>query len=245
MNEEKSGVKLRAILHFLNSGYDLDVIKLRMAGTIFGRESGDIILKDNEVSSTHCQIQYIKKDYYIFDMNSSNGTIVNGAKVIKQKLEDGDRILIGKTEILFKLEDEKQVRHISTISSAMKEFNAGHDKTSIVDTLLENEIKNNQKWEVLLSVTYSDGSQEDYRLQQNTIFIGRATSFGKFEDDSDISRRHLLIKLNDNGEVFIEDEGSTNGSYLNGKRIRGIHLVSPSDEIKLGSCRLRIQSFSR
>ncbi|NRA44651.1 MAG: FHA domain-containing protein [Oligoflexales bacterium] len=178
-------------------------------------------------------------------MNSSNGTIVNGAKVIKQKLEDGDRILIGKTEILFKLEDEKQVRHISTISSAMKEFNAGHDKTSIVDTLLENEIKNNQKWEVLLSVTYSDGSQEDYRLQQNTIFIGRATSFGKFEDDSDISRRHLLIKLNDNGEVFIEDEGSTNGSYLNGKRIRGIHLVSPSDEIKLGSCRLRIQSFSR
>ena len=245
MGKDQSGTQLRAILHFLNSSYDLDVIKLRMAGTIFGRESGDIILRDNEVSSTHCQIQYIKKDYYIFDMNSSNGTIVNGAKVIKQKLEDGDRILIGKTEMLFKLEDEKQVRHISTISSAMKEFNTGHDKTSIVDTLIENEIKNNQRWEVLLSVTYADGSQEDYRIQQNTIFIGRATSFGKFEDDSDISRRHLMIKLNDNGEVFIEDEGSTNGSYLNGKRIRGIHLVGPNDEIKLGSCRLRIQSFSR
>ena len=74
------------------------------------------------------------------------------------------------------------------------------------------------------------------------FFIGRASSFGKFEHDPEISRRHLLVKVNDTGEIFIEDKGSTNGSYLNGKRINGMHLVGPQDEIKVGTSTIRIRT---
>ena len=245
MPDESSSQEKRAIITFVTPGPDPEKLKLRKAGTIFGRENGDILLKDHGVSATHCQIQYINGDYLIFDMNSSNGTQVNGESVLKQKLNSGDRVAIGKTEFIFTLEDPNQVAHISTIYQGLDELSSPGDKTSIVDTLLENEIRNTQRWEVHIHAHYADGLEEEYRIQQSTIFIGRATSFGRFEEDGGISRRHLMIRLNNNGEVFIEDEGSTNGSFLNGQKIQGIHMVSPDDDVQIGSCNLKIKSYSR
>ena len=53
-----------------------------------------------------------------------------------------------------------------------------------------------------------------------------------------------VLDDNDNGEIFIEDQGSTNGSYLNGKRITGMHLVRPQDEVKVGTSLLHIKAKS-
>jgi len=245
MAETDKKKEKRAIITFTANGGGVDKLKLRQAGTIFGRENGDILLNDYGISATHCQIQYINGDYVIFDMNSSNGTMINGEKIVRQKLQSGDKVAIGGTEFTFTLEDAASVQHISTIYQPTDEDSVVSDKTSIVDTLIENEIRNNQRWEVLITTTYGDGSTEEYRIQQNTIIIGRATSFGRFEEDEGISRRHLMIRLNNNGEVFIEDEGSTNGSLLNGKKIQGIHMVNESDEIRIGSCLLKIKSYSR
>jgi pSer/pThr/pTyr-binding forkhead associated (FHA) protein len=52
------------------------MVKLRRDATILGREKGDILIKDREISSTHCQIQFIEGVYHIFDMNSTNGTLL-------------------------------------------------------------------------------------------------------------------------------------------------------------------------
>jgi pSer/pThr/pTyr-binding forkhead associated (FHA) protein len=56
----------------------------------------------------------------------------------------------------------------------------------------------------------------------------------------EISRKHLLIKLNDHGEVFVEDQGSTNGTYLNGAKIKGMHPLNASDTIRLGSIEVKV-----
>ena len=49
----------RGVLYSLDpSGRETgDVIKLRRDATIFGREKGDVILGDAEISSSHCQVQ--------------------------------------------------------------------------------------------------------------------------------------------------------------------------------------------
>lgn len=246
MADKKSTSKdKRGVLYSISKGGDGEAIKLRRDATIFGREKGDIIISDNEVSSTHCQIQNINGVYHLFDMNSTNGTFVNNERVVKCKLNPDDIITIGQSSFRFQLEDESNVRHITTIFKS-KDKRALNDsaKSSLVDTLIENELKSTQSYSIVLAISYRDGTRDEIELNQKLLFIGRASSFGKFEQDPEISRKHLLVKVNDQGEVFIEDQGSTNGSFLNGKKITGMHLVRPKDEVKVGTSTMHIYTKS-
>ena len=235
-------VEKRGVLYSVKGSSE--AIKLRRDATIFGREKGDIVIDDHEISSTHCQIQNISGVYHIFDMNSTNGTFLNNERIVKAKLAHGDIITFGQTNFRFQLEDESNVRHIMTIFKSKDKKSLAEGKSSLVDTLIENELRSTQSHAIKLKIVYHDGSTDEVELNQRLLYIGRATSFGKFEHDPEISRKHLLIKVNDTGEVFIEDQGSTNGSYLNGKRITGMHLVRPQDEVKVGTSLLHIEAKS-
>jgi pSer/pThr/pTyr-binding forkhead associated (FHA) protein len=232
----------RGVLYFLAGHGANEAVKLRRDATIFGREKGDIVIDDSEVSSTHCQIQNINGVYHIFDMNSTNGTFVNNERIIKAKLQDNDIITVGQTSFRFVQEDESSVRHIATIFKTAQKSTSESGRSSLVDTLIESELRSTQSWAIVLKVTYQDGKSEEIELRQRVVFIGRASSFGRFDQDPEISRKHLLIKLNDTGEVFIEDQGSTNGSFLNGKKISGMHLVRPKDVVKVGTSILTIDT---
>ena len=59
------------------------------------------IFKDS-ISRSHAQIVNQEGCYWICDMNSTNGTSVNGRKVAKQILRDGDRIGIGGETLVFR-----------------------------------------------------------------------------------------------------------------------------------------------
>ncbi len=242
-DKRKKEASKRAVLEFRSGPFPSEMIKLRRDATIFGREKGDIIIDDNEVSATHCQIQCIDGMYHIFDMNSTNGTFVNNEKVVKAKLVDGDSVTIGSTTFSFSLKEEKEIRHIATIFKSKKDRD--HQTSSIVDTLIESELQSTQSKALKLQVTYRNGKTEDLVLRQRIVYIGRASSFGQFDQDTEISRKHLLIKLNDSGEVFIEDQGSTNGTFLNGTRIKGMHLISEQDVIRVGGTQIKVSTKSQ
>ena len=234
---QKKG-ETRAVLYAV-SGASGDAIKLRRDATIVGREKGDVLISDHEVSSTHCQIQNINGTYHIFDMNSTNGTFVNKSRIVKSRLNHGDEITIGKTVFRFSLEEDAKVRHISTIFKG-NQGGDGNAKASLVDTLIEDEVRKKQSYSLKLHIRYSDGKTEVIDLPQKQVYLGRATSFGQFETDVEISRKHVLIKLNDHGEVFVEDQGSTNGTFLNGSKIKGMHPLRPNDVVRLGAIEVRV-----
>jgi pSer/pThr/pTyr-binding forkhead associated (FHA) protein len=229
----------RAVLYPLDAKGRVDPVKLRRDATIIGREKGDVLIMDQEISSTHCQIQNINGSYHIFDMNSTNGTFVNKAKVLKSKLNNGDEITIGKTTFRFSLEDDAKVRHINTIFTNQQNPD-GSPKGSLVDTLIEDEVRRKRSYSIILNIRYGDGHKEQIELPQKQVFLGRATSFGRFESDVEISRKHVLVKINDHGEIFAEDQGSTNGTFLNGTKIKGMHPVKPQDVLRLGAIEVRI-----
>jgi len=232
----KSKNEARAVLYFTNRA-EGDAIKLRRDATIIGREKGDVLVSDTEVSSTHCQIQNINGTYHLFDMNSTNGTFLNKVRVVKVKLNDGDTITIGKTSFRFAIEEDAKVRHISTIFKSAQQHTPNH-KTSLVDTLIEGEVRQKLGYSLQIKVRYKDGTFEDVNLPQKLVYIGRATSFGKFEDDPEISRKHVLIKLNDHGDVFVEDQGSTNGTFINGIKISGMNPLREGEVVRVGSIEL-------
>ena len=65
--------------------------------------SNGIPLKDKKSSREHAKIYQQGQDYAIVDLNSSNGTIVNGQKVTKRVLKDGDEIVIGTVTMRYEL----------------------------------------------------------------------------------------------------------------------------------------------
>ena len=67
---------------------------------IVGRSSDlDMVLVEEMVSRKHAKISYDKEKIVIEDLGSTNGTFVNGEKIKRAQLKEGDRILIG-TSIL-------------------------------------------------------------------------------------------------------------------------------------------------
>ncbi len=64
------------------------------------------------------------------------------------------------------------------------------------------------------------GNSQPYRIAANSMLIlGRSNEAGQLQiDHPSISRKHLALYADDSG-LYVEDLGSTNGSYLNGKKL--------------------------
>jgi len=68
-----------------------------------GAEPGcEVRLDDPGVSDRHASIRFVEGHFTITDLDSTNGTEVNGKEALKQELADGDRISIGGTDWVFK-----------------------------------------------------------------------------------------------------------------------------------------------
>jgi len=71
-------------------------------GIRLGRDSAnDVQLHDTEVSRVHARVRCTERGCTIEDLESSNGTFVNGRKISKQALASGDQIQLGGTLLLF------------------------------------------------------------------------------------------------------------------------------------------------
>ncbi|MGE5558047.1 MAG: FHA domain-containing protein [Bacillota bacterium] len=73
---------------------------------------------------------------------------------------------------------------------------------------------------------------KSFEIGANGGFIGRKTDCKVFLRDSNISRFHAFLGW-EKGRLFIEDKGSTNGTFVNGKKIKKRFLLK-GDRIKIG-----------
>jgi predicted component of type VI protein secretion system len=68
--------------------------------TTIGRSrESDLVVADPNASRTHCEIRHVGYDYFLIDLNSTNGVEVNGRSVKRHALADGDTITIGTTDL--------------------------------------------------------------------------------------------------------------------------------------------------
>lgn len=79
---------------------------------VIGRSKGSMVeLSDPNVSRMHARLEINKTQTVIYDNNSTNGTKVNGRRIIKQVLRNGDVISIGQTELLFAVISPAKASH--------------------------------------------------------------------------------------------------------------------------------------
>ncbi len=75
---------------------------------LFGRESSSrISLADLSTSRRHCRIQREADDFVLTDLESFNGTFVNGLPIKERRLAHGDRITVGSSHFLFLIHEKE------------------------------------------------------------------------------------------------------------------------------------------
>jgi pSer/pThr/pTyr-binding forkhead associated (FHA) protein len=99
----------RARLVIKNGGFEGMSFELSAAETLIGRNPGtDITLLDEGISREHAIILYDESEdsYVVEDLQSTNGTQVNGKRVRSVALSDGDELRVGRTLFQFLREAE-------------------------------------------------------------------------------------------------------------------------------------------
>ena len=95
------------------------------------------------------------------------------------------------------------------------------------DAILNIEVLKNGNCEQIVEISQS----------QSRVMVGRADESELRLSGQFVSRHHALIVLS-NGEVFVEDLKSFNGTIVNGSKITR-HKISPGDKIKIGDYEIR------
>ena len=87
--------------------------RYRLRGTVtrVGRDPGnDIVIETSTTSSRHSEISWEHGSCWIYDLNSTNGTYVNGSRVDRAPLEAESRIRFGTAGPEFAFEPDKRPR---------------------------------------------------------------------------------------------------------------------------------------
>src|ERR671934_267649 len=93
-------------------GLGREIVSLTVNGTkheldrrqvLIGRSKDcDIQLPDPNVSRRHAEVRQEGAAYWVVDLDSTNGMEVNGRRQKRAKLRQGDRIVLGSTELVFR-----------------------------------------------------------------------------------------------------------------------------------------------
>lgn len=79
-------------------------------------------------------------------------------------------------------------------------------------------------------------------LKKARTSLGRKRQNDIVLDNMAVSGEHCVFELEDKGQVYVTDVGSTNGTYLNGRVVRARELLTDQDSLAIGNFRLVFSS---
>ncbi|MFN8447118.1 MAG: FHA domain-containing protein [Anaerolineae bacterium] len=189
--------------------YDLEGDEI----TIGRGSKNHIVIRDNEVSRDHCRLVRLAGNYEVHDLNSSNGTFVNGQRVVTPwLLQSGALIELGDS-ITLEYGDVPLANGLSVV-----------EQITPIET----------KARFSLRMIAGPSTGTIFPLSGNTMVVGRDVSSDLVIQDPEISRRHLRLRFIGNG-YHVEDLGSTNGTFVNGDTVNQSRCLEPNDLIQLGT----------
>lgn len=115
---------VRFRLHFEEYAFDMTP-----GVYLIGRgENCEIVVQDTKVSRTHARLRITEGGAYLQDLQSSNGTFVNGESVCEEThLRNKDRVCVGRQDILCSVLSQQPRKQSQTISKVTKANGSGDD----------------------------------------------------------------------------------------------------------------------
>ncbi|MGD9974306.1 MAG: FHA domain-containing protein [Desulfatirhabdiaceae bacterium] len=211
--------------------------------TIGRLADNDICIENLAVSGHHAKVDAVGDGYLLTDLQSKNGTFINGNSVVSHWLAHDDIILIGKHTLSFELTEEELKNRPA--SSQM-------DQTMILDT---------QMYRNLMSEHPGDARNADQKKTQETVGMLSFLSGGTGEFD--LSKKMIRIGKSETSDIVVSGltVGQTaatisrrpQGYYLsyvggmsrpkvNGEPVKESVLLKDLDVIIIGSAKMQFFS---
>jgi ABC-type multidrug transport system ATPase subunit len=165
---------------------------------------------DGIVSAQHAKIVRLEDGYVLIDLESTNGTFLNGQRVERAGIRDGDVIALGPGG------PELRVQLLAPETA---------DVTAQATVVIPN-------FAALAARRGPTILVRDVPLDRDVVTIGRSEASNLHLDSPIVSKAHARL-LRQDGVLTIEDLGSSNGTYLGGVRVEKA-LVSAGDRIVVG-----------
>lgn len=195
-------------------------------GLVLGRQPGrrGVVLRADSVSRRHACIRHDGYDFVVHDLDSSNGTRLDGNPVTRSHglvLEDGCLLEVGEYVIRFHKNypnpSQGGVSHTRAIRLS------GFDS------------KGRTIHHVIPARDGVPTSSDIFPL----CTVGRDDSNDLILDDVTVSRKHAIIGVDSRGLICIIDVGSSNGTFVDGKHIGDRRVeIDRATEIKFGDVAL-------
>ncbi|PCC66675.1 Forkhead associated (FHA) domain, binds pSer, pThr, pTyr [Nannocystis exedens] len=183
--------KLRAALHLLREdGSDGGTIDLEDGPIPFGRDSGPPFDQDFYLNPKHCAFTVEAEGVRVDDLSPVNGVYrkIEG----RIELQHGDTFRVGQ-ELLY-YEDLPEAEALADGTERMGSPNPGY-------------------WGRISVIVDGGRACEAVPIVGNEFIVGRERGDLTFPTDGYVSSTHCRIGGDDEG-VFLEDRGSSNGTYL-------------------------------
>lgn len=166
-----------------------------------------MVINDMSVSSTHaCVTVDDNGSVFIRDLGSTNGTYVDGVRITSSTvLHDNSKVRLGYADV-----DWKRIVGNTDVHTSERKSTVLMNKPKVGTELLTG---------TKMPPYYSSVNEPREKV------IGRDPSCDIRLKASDVSSRHAILSCDDNGVVVV-DCGSTNGTFVNGKKIRSKILKS-------------------
>jgi ABC-type multidrug transport system ATPase subunit len=204
------GSKLR--LTFLTGTRQGSFLELGGAVIRIGRAAGSAVWTpdDRIVSAQHAKVVRLEDEYVLIDLESKNGTFLNGGRVERAALREGDVIGLGAGG------PELRIQVLAGDLAAR-----GGQATVVIPNFAE------------LAGRRSQASfLEEVPLSKDVVTIGRGAEADVRLDSPIVSRSHARI-TRASGVLSVEDLGSANGTYRGAERIERA-VLTPGDRLIIG-----------
>ena len=189
-----------------------DVYKLTKQRISIGRnKTSQIIINNNTVSKDHAIIEFDEDlNATIKDLNSSNGTFVNGEKLknFPMRLKNGDKIIFGRegTEYVFesfnKMDDTKTEEDFNQNDNNQYMYNGNNSIMNKNYNYMDNNNNNQQ-------INIKD--EKINLVNENEMYMPRMNHLNNLQGQKNINQNYN----NNNNYVDIENNSSSNNNYMN------------------------------
>lgn len=165
------------------------------------------------LSRLHAAISFDAGSFWIEDKGSTNGTSLNGRAIQKERLQHLDVVTLSEdVELLFLVRESAEPSGVTVREGIVKASLVSLDGPEA-------------------------GSSRD--IPKGVLTIGRASSCNVLVESPTVSKTHARIERLLDGLV-VTDDGSSNGTFVNGVRITTAPLVH-GDRVQFGSRQFRVE----
>ena len=197
-----------------------DIFKLTKQRISIGRDKNcTIVINNNTVSKDHAILEF-DEDFncIIKDLNSSNGTYVNGQKLktIPLKLRTGDKIKFGKCDIEYIFESTNMLNDTKTeqeitmkLSENLNEKNEQKDEISRTET---NNIIKDGKISLVNENELSYPKMNHFQNNKNIIYSFGNSNGMNYNSEQNLTNQNINNKFNNKNQPIFENNNKINNN---------------------------------